>query len=98
MNRTDAINALKSREVDIRRLGIDHVALFGSTARNAARPESDLDLVVTFDPSARIGVFRYLEIIDALADLLGRPVDIVTEPARTPHLQAQIDRDRVDVF
>ena len=58
------------------RFGVVRLALFGSFARDAARDDSDVDVLVAFDgpatPDAYFGVQFYLE------DLLGRPVGRLT--------------------
>jgi predicted nucleotidyltransferase len=72
--------------------------LFGSTARGEASSVSDVDLAVTLDEAAGIDLFRYAAISEQLSRMLGAKVDMVVEPARNPRMQAQIDRDRVNVY
>jgi len=79
-------------------MGIDRLSLFGSTARGEAGSTSDVDLAATFDPTAMVGLFKYAGIADLLEVLLGVSVDLVGEPARKLRMQAEIDRDRVNVF
>ncbi len=59
------------------RYGVVDLALFGSTARDEAGPDSDVDVLVTFKRPLRsrqyFGAWHYLE------DLLGRPIDLVTD-------------------
>ena len=77
------------------RYGVTHLALFGSTARNAAQPGSDVDLLVAFDGPATSE--RYFGVMFDLEDLLGCPVDLVTEKALRPELRPRIEREAVDV-
>lgn len=79
-------------------MGVEALAIFGSTARGDARPDSDVDVAARLRDGARVGVFGFLRIEARLAEVLGRRVDLVSEPADAPRLQAQIDRDRIDVF
>ena len=71
------------------------MTLFGSFARDTAGDDSDVDVIVEFDGPATsdrfFGVQFYLE------DILGRPVDLVTETALRPRLRPFIEEDRVDV-
>jgi predicted nucleotidyltransferase len=60
------------REHRIRRL-----ALFGSILRDDFRPESDIDVLVEFEPGAKVGL-RFFAIERALSELLGRKVDLNT--------------------
>ena len=71
-----------------RRHGIANVRVFGSMARGDAGADSDVDLLVTLPPGASALALGGL-LMDA-QDLLGRRVDVVTEPALHPAL-----RDRV---
>ena len=77
------------------RFGVRRLALFGSMARGTARPDSDVDVLVGFDeppaPSAFFGVQFYIE------DLLGRPVDLVTETALRPELKPYVERDAIAI-
>ena len=98
MDKAQAIAALQANKQAIIGLGIDHIAVFGSTARGEARPDSDLDLAATLNPEQRIGILRLVEIEQRIAEMLGTKVDLITEPVRKPSLQQQLDRDRIDVF
>lgn len=64
-----------------RRWGIVEFALFGSVLREDFRPESDVDVLVTFAPDTKIGLFAYSRMEDELAEILGRPVDIIEREA-----------------
>jgi predicted nucleotidyltransferase len=64
-----------------RRWKIHELALFGSALRPDFRDESDFDLIATFVPDARWNVFDHLKMEEDLANLLGRPCDIVTREA-----------------
>jgi uncharacterized protein len=93
-----AISRLRAHEQELRSLGIAHLSLFGSTARGEAGPESDVDLAVRFDAAAGIGMFKLFAIEERLREIVGVPIDLVSEPARRQRFQDQIDRDRVSVF
>lgn len=56
---------------------ITEFALFGSVLREDFRPESDVDVLVTFAPDARITLFDLSDIEDELAEIVGRKVDLV---------------------
>ncbi|MFI4861664.1 MAG: nucleotidyltransferase family protein [Phycisphaerales bacterium JB063] len=62
------------------RYGIARLSLFGSVLRDDFRPESDIDVLVEFQPETRVGYFELVAIESALADLLqtGRKVDLRT--------------------
>lgn len=92
---------LRDREADLRSLGIKQLSIFGSTARDEARSDSDVDLaaIVDYEAVRRLGPFGFFGIADRITSYLGAKVDFVTEPQDwAPRLQAEIDRDRVRVF
>lgn len=78
-------------------MGIEHVSLFGSTARDEARADSDVDLAVTLREGLQLG-WDYFTLDDRIAALIGVRVDVITEPTHHVRLQAKIDRDRVHAF
>jgi predicted nucleotidyltransferase len=69
--------------------------LFGSTARDTARPDSDVDVLLAFDGAASSA--RYFGVQFYLEDTLGCPVDLVTEKALRKELRPYIEREAVDV-
>jgi len=77
------------------RFGITRLALFGSTARDTATEGSDVDILVAFDGPATSQ--RYFGVQFYLEDLLGCPVDLVTEKALRPELRPYIEQERVNV-
>lgn len=78
-----------------RRFGVVELALFGSTVRDEARPDSDVDILVSFDrptdPDCYFGAQFYIE------DLLGRPVDLVTDKALRAEFRPSIEAEAVRV-
>lgn len=89
---------LPSREVlaDIcRRWRVAELAVFGSVARGAPRPDSDVDLLVTFRPDAPWSTLDLVDLREELVKLFGRRVDLVEEIAiRNPYRKASILRDK----
>ena len=61
-----------------RRWKVTELALFGSVLRGDFRPDSDVDVLVTFDPKARWTLFEMVDMQDDLVRLLGRQVDLVS--------------------
>lgn len=101
--RPDAIvSILRDHSAELRRLGVEHLALFGSAARGEAGPSSDVDVAVTVAPDVSAGGFARLARIDAVRDrlreILAAPVDVIEEPVENPRLQRQINEDRVVAF
>ncbi len=92
------IALLRAHEAELRRAGIRHLSLYGSVARGDAVADSDVDLVVELDPEAHIGLFALGALERRLTELIGRPVDLLSEPIERSRLRASIDRDRRRAF
>ena len=74
-----------------RRWRIKEFAIFGSTLRNDFRPESDVDVLVTFQEEAPWGLFEFVEMIEELREIFGRDVDLVEKEAlRNPFRRREI--------
>lgn len=96
MNRSHALELLiQSKPVLAARYGVTQLALFGSTARNAARSDSDVDILVSFDGPATSE--RYFGVQFYLEDLFGVPIDLVTEKALRAELRPFIEKEAVRV-
>lgn len=94
MSARTGMKALISEEIAARvrelgeRHGVRRIRVFGSTARDDARPDSDIDLLVEYQPGH--GGFAFVEFCEEIERLLGRKVDVVTERSLHPMI-----RDRV---
>jgi uncharacterized protein len=96
MNRSQTLEVLTRIKPDLtQRFGVVRLALFGSTARDEAGPDSDVDIVVAFDGPAISK--RYFGVQFSLEDALGCPVDLVTEKALRPELRPFIEKEAVNV-
>lgn len=69
--------------------GIERLDVFGSVARGSAEDDSDVDLLYTLSPGAKLG-WMIEDLADELADVLGRRVDLVASTAIHPRLRESI--------
>jgi hypothetical protein len=69
--------------------GIRRLAFFGSILRDDFQPESDVDVLVEFDPDARVGL-RFFEMQDELSNLLGHAVGLYTVGALEKHVRGEV--------
>jgi uncharacterized protein len=76
-----------------RKWKITEFALFGSVLRDDFRPDSDVDVLLTFAPEARIGL-EIVDIHDELSAIFGRKVDILTRRS-VEHSSNYLFRDAV---
>jgi predicted nucleotidyltransferase len=90
-------NILKDRRETILRVAASHgardVRVFGSRTRGAARPDSDVDILVKLE--AGRSLLDLIAIKQDLEDLLGCKVDVVTEAALSPYLREQVLNEAV---
>ena len=95
MAREEVLQCLSAHRQELAKLGVKSLALFGSVARDEARPESDLDLLVDFEGRATFD--QYMELKFFLEELLGRRVDLVTPKALKPQLRSHVETEAVRV-
>jgi len=98
MTRDEAIAALKAQEPELRARGLTHVALFGSTARNEAGADSDIDLLIDYDRTSKFSLFDLMDVVDHLKDVLGCPVEVAFERKLRPRVRERVLRDAIPVF
>ena len=82
---------LKKHEKELKeKYGVKEIGIFGSYLRGEAKEESDLDILVEFDPEAKISLLDFVELENYLSDLLGVKVDLVERSALKPRIGKQI--------
>ena len=97
MTREEAIRRLKDNQAQLKELGVEHLYLFGSTARDEAGEESDIDLF--FDhPEASLGLYQLIDLREAAARILGRKADIMSRRSLHPALKQRIEATALQVF
>ena len=94
MDRNEILKVLAEHREELHeRFGVESLALFGSAVRDEATAGSDIDILVRFDGPATSS--RYFGAQFYLEDLLGKPVDLVTEKALRPELRPFIEQEAV---
>lgn len=76
-----------------RRRHIRRLSLFGSVLGDTFRPDSDVDVLVEFEPGHRVGLIRLAGIENELTDLLGRRVDLHTPAELSRYFRGQVLRE-----
>lgn len=96
LNRQHVLTLLaQSRPELSTRFGVTRLSLFGSMARDEASESSDIDILVSFDGPATSK--RYFGVLFCLEDMLGRPVDLVTDKALRAELKPYVEQSLIDV-
>ena len=96
MNRTQILRVLADHQQEIAaRYGVQRLALFGSAARDELGVSSDVDVLIEFAGPATFGA--YMDLKFYLEDLLGRPVDLVTDKALRNELRPYVEKEMIRV-
>ena len=95
MKRQQIITILKGQKDLLRRYSVDKLYLFGSSARDEAVETSDVDLIVEFNPNARVGLFRFSQLRHELSQVLNCKVDLTTPDALHHALKADILKEAI---
>lgn len=69
---------------------IKKVSLFGSYLSGAPREDSDVDVLIEFEPSARVGFFKFVRIQRNLRDFIGKDVDLLTLEALSEFFRGKV--------
>jgi predicted nucleotidyltransferase len=98
MKRSEAIRKLNSYAGAIKALGATSLYLFGSTARNEAKPKSDIDLFLDYDPRGRFSVLDLVAAKRLLEKGLGVEVDLTTRNGLHPLIRKRVEAEATRVF
>ena len=97
MTRDEAIRRLREREVDLKKLGVQQLYLFGSTSRDEANESSDVDLFFDYDKGT-FGLFELMDVKEFASETLGVKADITTRDSLHRALRSGIEADAILVF
>jgi len=81
-----------------RRYNVQKLALFGSVLGNNFRADSDVDVLVSFQPNAKIGFITFSRMQRELAELFNRPVDLVPMDGLKPVIRASVLSNIEEVY
>lgn len=88
----ERIGGLAAVQAFCRRQPIRRLALFGSVLRDDFRPDSDVDVLVEFEPDARIG-WEFVSMQDELSHIIRRDVDLHTPASLSRHFRKKVLRE-----
>jgi predicted nucleotidyltransferase len=77
---------------------IRRLAFFGSVLRDDFGPESDVDVLVEFDPNAKIGLIIFARIEIELGKIIGRKVDLNTEGFISKYFRDRVLSEAEEVY
>ena len=81
-----------------RKHGVRHLALFGSTLKGTARPDSDVDLLIDVDEDRKFSLINLVGVAQKVEDRLGLPANIFMRRSLEPEFVASLRREQVRVY
>ena len=98
MRRDEALKILSEHKAELReRFGVKSMAIFGSTARDEVTSQSDIDVLVEFDPLVAPSLLDFIHLKHFLSDELNGKVDLVEKNSLIPELRDTILAESVYV-
>lgn len=79
-------------------LPVENAWLFGSYARGEETPDSDVDILVTYTPDKRPGLFGIVDIVDTLEEILGVKVDLVERCCMFPRVAKEVEKQKIQIY
>jgi predicted nucleotidyltransferase len=95
VNKSEVLQKLSMFQDELKKHSVKDLYLFGSYAREEAGDQSDLDILVEFEPNAEIGFFEFARLRRRLVQLLDLEVDLVTPDAIHPEMREEILREAI---
>ena len=96
LTRDEALRILRDHKAELaERFGVQEIALFGSTVRNEARPDSDVDILVAYDELP--DWIAYFSVQPYLEELFGKSVDVCTSRELRDEMKARVEAEAVRV-
>lgn len=92
------LELLRRLRPELEARGVRHMWVFGSVARGMTCPDSDVDLLVEFDPDTRVSLTAVASLRDELSTYLGRGVDLGEWRTLRPELVTRARADAVEAF
>ena len=95
MNRQQALQTLSENRNQLKRFLVKDLYLFGSVVRDEAIDDSDVDILVEFQPNAKIWLFQFARLQRFLSELLECNVDLATPDALHKDLKEDILKEAI---
>jgi predicted nucleotidyltransferase len=97
MDLDQVLSTLRRHSADLKALGASRLFLFGSVARNDARPDSDVDLFFDFD-DPQFSLIELVALSDRITELLHARADVMSRGSIHPRLLSAIESPALQVF
>lgn len=97
MKRDEVLDKLRRHETELKQAGVQRLYLFGSTIRDEARPDSDVDLFFDYE-RGQFGLFELMDVKELASAILEHEADIMTRDSLHPMLRNEIEETALQVF
>ncbi|NPV02973.1 MAG: nucleotidyltransferase family protein [Brevinematales bacterium] len=94
MNREEILSILHAHRGELRELGLKRIGVFGSSARNEASEDSDIDMMAEFEQD-KLSYRNYMKLYDFLIEITRRKIDLLTPGGVSPYIKPYIDKEIV---
>jgi predicted nucleotidyltransferase len=98
MTRDEIIAKLRANAAAIKAEGVTKLAIFGSRARDDARPDSDIDVLVEVAPDSSFSLLNLIGVEHIIKDVTGMPAQATMRRSLDPRMAERIADDIVEVF
>jgi uncharacterized protein len=95
MRRERVLAVLSNSQHIMRQFSVKSLYLFGSIARGEGQESSDIDILVEYEPDARVGMFQFVRLRRELSRILGCEVDLATADSLHKELRDDILKEAV---
>ena len=81
----------------VEKYSVKEIGVFGSYVRGEEKKKSDVDVMVEFEPTASIGLLKFINMENYLSDLLGTKIDLVEKSALKPRIGKHVLKEVVNI-
>lgn len=96
-SKQDIFNSISESKAILNSFGVQSIGLFGSFVRDSVKSDSDVDLLVDFQPEKK-SFDNFMELAFFLEELLGRKVEIITPQSLSKHIGPHILKEVENVY
>ena len=98
MTTAEKITALKSLAAVLAQRGVTGLSVFGSQVTGHARPDSDIDVIVDYDPDSHFSLLDLVAVGRLIEERIGIKADVMTRPGLHPILKDEIESNAIRVY
>ncbi len=96
--RTETLETLRRHADEIKAFGATSLYVFGSAARDAMGPDSDVDVFIDYRSDGSFTFVQWARLEEYLEALLGRDVDVLTRRSLHPRLKERIEQSSIQIY